>query len=534
MSIKVSQVETEKDPNQTSLIGVNQLLLTNKPIIINVLREIDSFLGFLLQDAEYVKGNNNSALITGYKRKFLELSTLIQKSTMQIKTSQLVMIPPAPSPDFENASKTYIGLQQAISKLQQFLNTFLRSLNTGVDILDQAISANKDWVKEWQAILPTWKDILVTSWELQLTTTKYASLKLAYPLMEPLKPTKSNVDLKKWKDTAAQMTSFSRVYGSSYTFPQILYHFTKEWDMFERYNFKKWYRWSNMNKKAELNLKLTKLAAPDLLAQDRLSQFTAKKKKLISRVGLTRKALHELINSGLIDQNAADKIYKIISMLELETMRLQVPKIASARVMRASKQLNKLGFMEGADILALASREFLDTTLVKTAEGADPKEAVALLRDLKKEMDALSYGRHLDTLYGIMQKLKMMGRSSDVEAIEKVIRDDLGTLEKLNKKLTEVYTSLSKVPLELSEEEDFSAPKEKSREMPIKVEEKEKTPALEPAPKEQVKVERPTVAPPRGAPIAPKKSLRDKLREKSELQQRAPQPPKIDTSVPNV
>lgn len=535
MSIKISQVEVkEQNPNQQELIRVNDQLRFNKANIINVLRDIDSWIGFLLQDKDYAKAN--SALLTNYKSKFKKLSDLISSSTKDLKLAQIVTVPPAPSPDSENATKTYNSLQQSINKLKQFITIVLRNLNTGVDTLQQALSANEDWAKDWQSMLPIWQDILKTSWELELTPTKNASFKLAYPLMEPLKPTKSNIDLKKWKDTATKMTSFSRIYGSNYTFPQVLYHFTKDWDMFERYNFKKWYKWNNMNKKAELNQKLIKLAAQDSLAQDRLSQFTAKKKKLMNRVGLARKALHDLINSGLIDQQTSDKIYKIISMLELEAMRVQAPKIASARVMRASKQLNKLGFMEGADILALASKELLDTTLIKTAEGADPKEAISLLRDLKKEMDSLSYGRHLDTLYGIMQKLKTMGRSSDVEALEKVIRDDLGSLEKLNKKLTEVYTSLSKVPLELSEDEDLSTSSEKSRPMPIKVEQEEK-PSEQPQRemKREVKPAEPKAEEtPQLAPAAPKKTLRDKLREQAQQKQQVPAMPKIDTSVPNV
>jgi hypothetical protein len=292
--------------------------------------------------------------------------------------------------------------------------------------------------------------------------------------------------------------------------------------MFERFSFKKWYKWSTSMKKASINDRIQKFAYADTLGQDRLSQFTTKRKKLLNRISLVRKALHELMNSGLIDQQASNKIYKIISMLEMEAMQVQAPKIAMARVKRASKQFDSLGFIEGSSILNLAIADLQDnTTLMKVANEesrGSQQEAVSLLRDLKKEMDLLNYGRHLDALYDIMKKLKKMGRSSDAEAVEKVIRDDLSSLEKLNKKLVDVYTSLSKVPLEMSEAEDIAIEEPKSRPMNIQV--KEETPQT---PKQEIKPAMPQTE-------SPRQTVRERVRSR----QQQPQAPKLDTTVPNV
>lgn len=512
--------QAKEDSSLIVLKDVERLLFSSKNNLINSLKDIDSFLGFLSQDQQYSK--NNFALISNYRNKFKELASTIQSATKQLKSSQLVTIPPAPSPDFESATKHWTSLQQAIGKLITQISPILRSLNRGSDLLSQAISANKDWTSDWKPILELWKTILRLSWELQLTNTKYAATKVAYPAMEPIFSRTGKYDLAKWKSVASKMNSFSRIYGSNYTFPQILYHFTKDWDMFERFSFKKWYKWSTSMKKASINDRIQKFAYADTLGQDRLSQFTTKRKKLLNRISLVRKALHELMNSGLIDQQASNKIYKIISMLEMEAMQVQAPKIAMARVKRASKQFDSLGFIEGSNILNLAIADLQDnvalTKVANEESRGSQQEAVSLLRDLKKEMDLLNYGRHLDALYDIMKKLKKMGRSSDAEAVEKVIRDDLSSLEKLNKKLVDVYTSLSKVPLEMSEAEDITTEDPKSRPMNIQVKE-------EPSRPKQQEIE----------PAMPQaESPRQTVRERVRSRQQQLQAPKLDTAVPNV
>jgi hypothetical protein len=115
-----------------------------------------------------------------------------------------------------------------------------------------------------------------------------------------------------------------------------------------------------------------------------------------------------------------------------------------------------------------------------------------------------------------------MGRAGDAEAVEKVIRDDLGSLEKLNKKLTEVYTNLSRVPLEMTEKEDAFEGKpteEKVIETPLEVTEEDK--------EEVSKV--PPVAPKAPLPTAPR--VTPKVAPKPQR----PQAPSIQTEgIPNV
>jgi hypothetical protein len=312
--------------------------------------------------------------------------------------------------------------------------------------------------------------------------TKKASLKQAYPTMNNYRALGlgKKFDLDKWKKTAISMKSFARAYGKEYTFPQILYHFTKDWDMFERFDFKNWYNWKY--RKANKENKMEKQA--DFVGQDRVQQFMNQRKKFMNRINLVRKALMELINSGLIMQNDSNKLYKIIAMLEFEATNLKAPKLAAARTRRAAKMLDKHGFTEGKVILLAAANELLNPgPLVRVADEKpktkkDSQEAVELLRHIKREMDSLNYGAHLDSLFAIKKKLEGMNRQGDVEAIEKIIRDDLGSLEKLNKKLIEVYTNLSKVPLELSEQEDTAIqklePKQTAIETPLEVTEESK------------------------------------------------------------
>lgn len=328
----------------------------------------------------------------------------------------------------------------------------------------------------------------------KLKQIKESSVKIAYPAMVLVKPSEK-VDLDKWKKTAIKMESFSRAY-KDYTFPQILYHFTKDWDMFERYNFKNWYRW---NYKEASNNTMKKTAYSDFVAQDRVQQFQKKRQRLMNRINLVRKALHDFINSGLIAQKDSSQLYKIISMLEFEAMKIETPKIAAARVRRAGSKLEKLGFTEGKQMLVYAADELLNKPIVKVAAGADSKDAVEILQKIKQEMDLLSYSKHLDKLYNIKKRLEEIGRSTDSEAIEKIIRDDLSSLEKLNKKLVEVYTSLSKVPIELSMEQDVVKDNEQVIEVPIEVTEEEKP---QPMQKAKAPIE-PKVAPKPVVPVRP-------------------------------
>lgn len=463
--------------NEQRVIDFNTKLQSQSSRLITHLKNLDSTLALLNNAPDYDK--KNFPIITQFRRR---LKFLISNFETAIKTAQLLQLPTPPTSEQENALTIYGRYEQLTIEIKNILNSLLRDMRVARTIVSQAKNANQDWVKNWEKQFVSWGNILKFSWELHLTEIRTAgslilnSIKTAYPAMYSYKTRKKAPDLKRWNETGTKIDSFKRIYGDNYTFPQILYHFTKDWDMFERFEFKKWYRWTRMNKQANsLDRRLQKTAQrkEDFLAQDRLQQFQGKKKKLMNRVNLVRKVLQEMIHNHLIQQQDADKIYKIISMLELESMRLQTPKIASARVRRASKQLEKIGFVEGASILSTAAQEILESHLVKTAAGADPKKAIEVLRKIKQEMDSLTYGKHLDLLYQVMKDLQEMGRQNDVEAVEKIIRDELGSLEKLNKKLLEVYTSLSKVPLELSALQDMQESSLVEEAKPVELEVKE-------------------------------------------------------------
>lgn len=461
------QPQPQADPReeQTKLLATQISVNLKNPL--SITKQIITTINLLMNDADY--GPDNQALLSVLKNKYLALEQALENGmnkTAHIKVAQKVELPPTPSPDFDGATSLYSRLQMLTDTLKGMLGRQAPQMDAASNLIDQANNARAPWAPQYAPQSESWKQTQNIGWELDLLT-KRASKK-AYPIMHTLKGPPTSRDLDKWKKTAIQINAFKGVAAErNYTFPQVLYHFTSDWDMFERYDFKKWYRWNT--KKANVQMKKTAFT----VSQDRVQQWTQKRKKLMQRINLVRKALHELIASGLIDQGASNKIYKIIAMLEFEAMQLRQPKVAAARLRRAAVKLGKLGFTEGEELLKDASEEVLNPTFVKTA-ASDPKAAVDLLREIKKEMDSLSYSKHLDALFNIKKKLEGMGRGTDSEAIEKVIRDDLSVLEKLNKKLTDVYTNLSRVPLELDEGSDLPREtKEKVVEAPIEVTEED-------------------------------------------------------------
>ena len=507
---KKAQEQQQQDPRINQVSQMQEQINVNQDNPMTSVRQIVTSIDLLMADPNY--GPQNQALLSVMKNKYETLHEQLEDGILKeanffrdefVKTAQKVQMPPTPSPDHENATLTYNRMKELMETLKGQLNSQIQRYNQIGPIVEQASAQKADWAAKYMPQAQAWRNTKNTAWELELTN-KRASHKQAYPISPQWKPAKEKPDLEKWKKTAQKMQAFARVYGENYTLPQILYHFTKDWNMFDRYDFKKWYMWNNRTASSD---KLKKYAFGDSVGQDRMSQFTKKRKRLMSRIALVRKALMELINDGLIQQQASDKIYKLISMMEFESMRLQVPKMASARLRRTAKQMQKLGFNSGSKIVLEAADELLNAPLVKTAK-EEKNQAVGLLKRIKSEMDALSYSRHLDELFYIKKELEKMGRAGDAESIEKIIRDDLSVLEKLNKKLTEVYTNLSKVPLELSEEEDKFLPEEKAKErveeMPLEVTEDE-----------AMKPKRPT--PPRERREAPRRPT-----------------PTLETEIPNV
>lgn len=525
-------VAQETSPREQQIVGFNGKLQASSPRLLVLLKNLSSTLALLNNAPDYDK--KNFPILNLFRNK---LNLLIKNFQSAIKTAQLLTLPPPPNSEQENALALYQRYEQLTTEIKMLLAPLLRDMRVAKNLITQAKNANEPWIENWETEYLSWRNVLKFSWELHLTEIRTASsliskpIKIGYPTMYRYKTREHARDLKKWNETGTKIDSFKRIYGDSYTFPQILYHFTKDWDMFERFDFKKWYRWTRMNKKtSQIDQRLVKFAqkANDFLTQDRMQQFQAKKKKLMNRVNLVRKVLQEMIHSHLIQQQDADKIYRIISMLELESMRLQTPKIASARIRRASKQMEKLGFVEGASLLEKAAKEILEEKIVKIATGVDSKKAINVLRRIKQEMDILTYGKHLDTLYQIMKDLQEMGRQNDVEAIEKIIRDELGSLEKLNKKLVEVYTSLSKVPLELTALEDLT-PESKEESKPLELEVKEEG---RPSSEEPLEVGEEELETPKENSLAERIRLRrEELRKERQNEKASPQ---LEEVVPNI
>ena len=482
-----------------------------------------------ITDATYSTSFPTISLI---QNKYIDLDNLLKGQTANIATPRTQMDLPAPPSTLLNAVSLFNSIQQLQTPLKTSLLTLLTKVMNFANLIKQAQGANKTWADSFVPKAASLQNAMLLAWELgllqkRITITVQSSLnvKQAYPTMNNYRALglSKKFDLDKWKKTAISIKSFARAYGKEYTFPQILYHFTKDWDMFERFDFKNWYTWKYRKANKENNME----KQADFVGQDRIQQFMNQRKKFMNRINLVRKALMELINSGLIMQNDSNKLYKIIAMLEFEATNLKAPKLAAARTRRAAKMLDKHGFTEGKVILFAAADELLNPgPLVRTADEKpktekDSQEAVELLRQIKREMDSLNYGSHLDSLFAIKKKLETMNRQGDVEAVEKIIRDDLGSLEKLNKKLIEVYTNLSKVPLELSEKEDTelqrSAPKQTAVEVPLEVTEESK-PELAAKPTVTPKPENARPATPVAPkPIAPARSA-----------------PAIQRNIPNV
>lgn len=430
-------------------------------------------------------------------------------------TSRKVLMPEFPQA--ENVPEQYQTKYDAATTADENMRNLMRPvfdlMRSLHSVAQNAIRTNESWVSAPQtqkqiSLLPKAVEVGrflgLTTLTLPQTATP---IKVAYPMTYSFRTYPFRTDIEKWKKIATQINAFGRAY-KDYTFPQVLYHFTSKWDMFERYRFKKWYSW--MHRQSRSEKKMEKFAqSKDFVVEDRIQKFEKKRKLLLSRINLVRKALHDLINSRLIPTDNGNKIYKILSMLEYEAIGLAVAKVASARTRRASKQLTRLGFLEGSSILHATAQELLrPDTLVKTAEeeNGKKKDAIEILKSIKKEMDLLNYSRHLDAMYHLKKELEEMGRQNDADSVLKIIREDLDGLDKIQKKLTEVYTNLSKIPIQLSEDQDVKMrePKEQKvappalevteeEAMPKRPERQQRParparPAVQPAPKLQTEI----------------------------------------------
>jgi hypothetical protein len=510
---------------------------TVKNLVANIdlsLKEGQRILSQALQHITKLATNTDYAV--GTTKQTLTLFTQRLRSFQSVienpETARSQRLPPltdlpTPSEDNEIASTLYRDGMAQLDIFHRMMTQLLPQLRQAITLLKNPLDREEDWAAEYKPAYEKFQNLITAILSLGFEKAPTASSNRftvrAYPLSFQWQSHTPPADVKKWKTTATQLAAFKRAYPE-YTFPQVLYHFTSEWDMFERHKFKNWYKWTQ--KKAETQKTMEKKAFQDYIVQDQAQKFQKKKKLLMSRIDLVRKALRDLINNSLIDTPTSNKIYKILAMLEYEALGIAAPKLASARLRRAGKQLHKLGFTEGSSVLFSTARELVSTpSLVKTAQEKEltdktrVEQTTQILRRIKTQMDKLSYTKHLDELFYIKKELEKMGRDGDAESILKIIKDDLDSLDKLNKKLTDVYTNLSRLPVELSMKEDeeitSEIPYEKVQEMPLEVTEEEtgKSPlAAKPAP----------IMPTAPAKLAP-----------TSEPTKTP-PPKIETRTPNV
>jgi len=486
MNKKIFAQEVEEDQLAESLNQVTRLVeeiesLNNKAI--TLVNSVVNSLRSLISNSEYFTPEHAQKIDLFIKRMGNLEESLKGELENPLSGYAPLEMPLPPEEENIQASSIFNQFSSEYTMLRQQLSVLIPKIRTARDLIERYQSTGFDWASKdfFETKKNNFDLVIKISHSLGLTDIVAQIKRKAYPVMNFKEPL-NQVDLKVWNNLAAQITAFKRAYPD-YTFSQILYHFTKDWDMFDRFEFKKWYKWTH---KLAKDNKMKKTIFADYVQQDRLQKFEKKKRVLLNRINLVRKALMDLANSNLISKDASNKIYKVLSMLEFEAMGIQSTSITAARIRRSAKQLKKLGFIEGFHILKSASEDLLNKNdfIVKKADSnVDIKRISALLRTIKDEMDKLSYAKHLESLFNLKKELEDMGRTADAEAVLKIIRDDLDVLDKLNKKLTDVYVNLSRIPIQLTEQEDLVLKKDTDQSPEIEIVEEEK-PKAQMTPKE--------------------------------------------------
>lgn len=468
----------------------------------------------LLANYEYQPGSPFFSQTDQFYKKIFELQEFLSNQTQTNLRFLINPIESLPRPREENtaAKNIFIDLDLRLSNIVRGLRDVIGRASKIQQLLNA--SSGQDWAQQLSQLQEFYKQLIEVLRLTQITQLAaiVQNVKIAYPISFSWKRARPPEDLKKWNDTKVKMDAFKRAY-KDYSFPQVLYHFTKDWDMFERFNFKNWYKYN----KSENRMKKK---ASDFIVQDREQKLVKKKKQLQSRVDSAKKVLREMIASGLINNQIGNKIFKILAMLEYEILQLSTMQVAASRTLRIAKQLERLGFHEGSKILVTGAQEVRERkTLIKTASKPDVERITKLLKEIKQVLNNTDYSTNLDKMFHIKKELQEMGRTSDMESVLKIIKDELDGLDKLNKKLVDIYVNLSRLPIEeLSEEQDkqlLDSSPEKIK-MPL-----------------EVKQEPQKIAPPPPSPSFPSPS---KAKESPRVQSRPfSRPlPKVDKDIPNV
>ena len=287
-------------------------------------------------------------------------------------------------------------------------------------------------------------------------------MKIAYPHDTGMDFPFRQVDIKKWKDTRLKIKAAERVY-IRYSQSQIVSAFIKERDDKEQQMFKRWFEQFD---KPQLYNKYAGTTTMKKLSyefvKDKVEALEQLKGKLRSRVRSVEALINQLLDRNLLGNGAEAQqkvtyLSRILQKLREEINVLNSPLLLEARQRLALRIFQQADVDEGMSILEDAIRmtmAYQKPSLVKVAQQARQDTKHTRLQDaldlVGTEISRLNYKSHLARLYKALQILDDLGRSADVDLVARVIRDDLPDLEKLNKRLTDVFVNLSRAKAELA------------------------------------------------------------------------------------
>ncbi len=317
--------------------------------------------------------------------------------------------------------------------------------------------------------------------------------KQAYPQNWQVSPPLRELPLQQWKNLRLQIAAKRRAFPE-HSVGQLVDHFTAGWTMKDKDAFTYWMRVQDDQEHNKKSLSsgddvVMKKVAYDFSGsrEDRIRDL---KRSLRSRLSSTKKLLIRFRDEDLLGPDAEEtlrRLSRILYKLGEEIEALEAPTLMAARINRAVKMIKKAGQTEVAEHLA-GSTALLKTAQVTTEQPADTdrvneKKVLNEIRSkLKMEMSALNYHEHLKNLAKIMSMLDSINRQADSEAVAKVIQKDLEGLNSLSNHLAEIYTTISKLPLE----EVVSQLPEVEPEIP-RVKPREKGPEVTPLPRTEKK-----------------------------------------------
>lgn len=301
----------------------------------------------------------------------------------------------------------------------------------------------------------------------------------AYPMGVPSVIPYKKVDIKKWRNMRQQVDLAKRAYAD-YSTEEIVKAYTHKWNPDEAERFAKWYRFyetgqHNKYKKYAMRVPLKKIAYDFSGTKD--DQLIELKRKLRSRVNSIEKLFNQVVDNQLIGTGAeSDKkvtyLSRILHKLKEEINTLHSPNLLEAVQTKAAKVFSDNGMVQIANMLDEGIRTVQGYGFPRTTkQGQQRDESNRVLDMLKTALQQTNYRTHLKRMYDIMVVLEKLGRTSDADLAARVIREDLDSLEKMNKRLTEIYTALSK-DVAYEELEQELQPKEQQRAIEVPVDRK--------------------------------------------------------------